>query len=137
MFSEHLVESQVLVGVTLNVVGLLFLHTSLHTGGTVCTRVCISRLEVPCPAVVIDRGESQPVRYFDIKVEIAGELVCFLCGMVSIRKGIQVIQVRAVYPSAVTVGNQIAIFIVWAISREHGIFGGVIILGVVGILHRA
>ena len=136
MFSEHLVECQVLVGISLYVVGLFFFYTSLYSRSTVCTRICISRLEVTCPTVVIDRRESQPVSNFYIKVKVPGELVRFSCGMISVRNGVQIVQVRAVHPSAITVGYQVAVFIVWAIPREHCIFSSIIILGIIRIFHR-
>ena len=135
MLSEHFVECQVLVGVSLDIVGLFFFYTSLYSRCAFCTWVCIGWLEISCPAIFIDRCKGQPIRNFYVKVKVSGEFIRFSCSMISVRKGVQVIWVWAIYPSAITVGNQVAILIVWTIPREHCIFGCIVILRIIRVFH--
>ena len=69
-----------------------------------CRGMCISRVEVGCGRVVIERGESEGVSNFYMKVKVGGEVVGFCWGMIWVRNGVEIVEVRGVEGWGIRVG---------------------------------
>ena len=133
VLAEHLVEEQLLVGRLADNVGAPFVDTSVDVLTTYRAGIGVRVSLVLVEAVGVYALPLEPGCELHVEVEVAVELVVGRSGLVASLKVIEVVVLLRVHPAAVTVRNEIAVFIVGGVPGKHGVHRryGVLTVGLI------